>query len=322
MKRLLGSVSLILSGAAMCFAQTFSAKNSDNVNLYYTITSSTNHTCELVASQSGTAYSGAINIPSNASYNGVDYSVTEIGSAAFFVNSGVTSISLPASVTILNEACFRGCSALTEFLVDAANEHYYSENGVLFNKDVTTLLVFPSAKNVTNYVIPSTVTVLDSYCFYSCKNLTEIQLSPNLEIISDAAFFECTSLKSLALPVTVDSIGASAFYDCTSLKVLIDESNVPPHVSDYAFAGLDQSTCVLYVPEIAVATYKGDDDWDSFTNIEEIDSTVGVNSINLDSPRMEIYDVKGIPVAGHEIPLKGIFIVKYGTKVYKVIRNN
>lgn len=80
------------------FAYDFYAVNDDGKTIYYDITSSANHTVK-VTSYSYGYYSGNVVIPSSVTYNETNYSVTTIGDSAFEGCTGLTSITIPNSVT-------------------------------------------------------------------------------------------------------------------------------------------------------------------------------------------------------------------------------
>jgi hypothetical protein len=80
-------------------------------------------------------------------------SVTTIGEAAFFSCTGLTGITIPNGVTSIERDAFRGCTGLKEFIVSEQNGTYAVIDGVLFNKDKTTLILYPYAKS-SSYTIP------------------------------------------------------------------------------------------------------------------------------------------------------------------------
>ncbi len=100
-------------------------------------------------------------------------SVTLIGSSAFAGCSNLTSITIPNNVTIIGNYAFSRCASLTSLNVDKNNKYYLSENGVLFNKNKTSLIVCPGKKK-GDLSIPNSVTSIDDYAFKDCSNLSSI----------------------------------------------------------------------------------------------------------------------------------------------------
>ena len=117
--------------------------------------------------------------------------VTSIGDYAFWYCYVLASIEFPASVTSIGEDAFAECYGLEEILVDSANKNYASADGVLFNKNMTELIMYPSAKADTSYIVPSTVTKIDNYAFSDCSSILSVTLPEGLTHIGDFAFASC-----------------------------------------------------------------------------------------------------------------------------------
>ena len=92
----------------------------------------------------------SITIPNN---------VTNIGSGAWYGCSGLSDVFIPSSVTSMDGGAFGECSNLTAIVVDALNPSYSSLDGVLFDRDRTTLMWYPASK-AGEYTIPDGVTVI------------------------------------------------------------------------------------------------------------------------------------------------------------------
>lgn len=100
-------------------------------------------------------------------------SVTYIGAQAFYGCNQLTKVKISKGLTYLGSYAFLGCNKLTEFIVDEDNTKFNSVDGVLFNKDGTTLLEFPAGKAGV-YTVPSGVTKIDDGAFYCCLKLTKV----------------------------------------------------------------------------------------------------------------------------------------------------
>ena len=154
--------------------------------------------------------------------------VTKISSYAFCNCSGLTSITIPESVTSISNGLdgpmFDGCTNLKKIEVSPNNENYSSYNGVLLDKDGYNLIRCPEGKS-GNFVVPDSVGCIESYAFYNCTNLTNIQISKNVNEIEGYAFVNCKSLQKFVLTDNVYTIGyyggwyeESMFRGCENLK--------------------------------------------------------------------------------------------------------
>jgi hypothetical protein len=172
-------------------------------------------------------------------------SVISIGDMAFSICRSLTNIIIPDSVTSIGEMAFRGCSSLTEIIVGENNSNYSSLDGVLFNKDRTTLIQCPGGKSGV-YTIPDSVTEIGYYAFYGCSSLTNVTIPDSVTEIGDGAFDGCDKLPpvlfnegneilvrysssnketSYIIPDTVTYIFGGAFQGCRKLKnVVIPDS--------------------------------------------------------------------------------------------------
>ena len=167
--------------------------------------------------------------------------ITSIGNWAFTGRS-LTSITIPAGVTSIGSNAFGVCTSLTNITVDASNPHYASQGGILYNKNRTELLAFPSASG--NVAIPAGVTSIGDYAFYICQRLTNITL-PNVTSIGNYAFYDCTSLTGITIPASVTSIGNGVFIRCTSLTNI----EIPSTVTTMGYQAFYQwrNTQIIYI---------------------------------------------------------------------------
>ena len=193
-------------------------------------------------------------------------SVKSIEKSAFYGCTSLTSMTIPESVTSVGEASFSHCSSLTAITVENGNSYYVSENGVLFNKNKTSLLCFPAGKtqstyaipesvtrifpyafdncrSLTSVTIPNSVTSIGNYAFYLCTGLTSVTIPSGVTVISDNMFQDCRNLTSVTIPNSVTSIGRSAFYRCLKLTSVSIPSSVTS-IGNYAFQSCDNLTSV------------------------------------------------------------------------------
>lgn len=130
-------------------------------------------------------------IPTNL--NG--YTVTKIAESAF-KNSEITKAVIPDTITEIGNKAFYNCKKLAEINVDENNEKYYSEYGVLFTKDKTILLQYPSSKSDKSYILPEGVKTISQEAFSGCM-LHTIVLPVSLKTVESWAFEKCSDLDNV-----------------------------------------------------------------------------------------------------------------------------
>ena len=225
--------------------------------------------------------------------------VTLIGGYAFNDCTGLISITIPGSVTSIGNAAFINCTGLTDFIVDATNLNYSSQNGVLFDKNLSQLIQCPAKKQGT-YSIPSSVTSIKSFAFQYCVGLSNVTIPGSVTSMGENAFYGCTGLSSVTLPGSMTSIGSCTFYGCTGLTSIYAYPVSPVDLSTVSlvFKDVDKTNCTLYVPTESKTAYQAANQWKDFANIVEITTaipTVNKASISLyPNPVMNDFYVSGI----------------------------
>ena len=111
-----------------------------------------------------------------------------------------------------------GIPALKAIQVDGANPNYCSVDGVLFTKDMTTLIAYPASKEGTSYTIPASITSISEGAFAYNKNLQSITIPDGVTKIPSYTFLKATGLKNLSIPASVTIINELSFTDCSSLE--------------------------------------------------------------------------------------------------------
>ncbi len=145
----------------------------------------------------------------------------EIGEEVFRHDNELTSIHIPASVTTIGVETFTGLKGLTQITVDAANQKYCSVDGVLYSKDMKTLICYPAGKTNISFIVPDGVETLGVEAFYYSESLQTIHLPESLCVIDDYVFWHCKNLLNITIPANVTSIGVIAFNGCSALTDIV-----------------------------------------------------------------------------------------------------
>ena len=170
-------------------------------------------------------------------------SVTSIGGRAFENCTNLTSVTIPGSVAGIGDGAFNGCTSLIAINVATGNQNYISVNGVLYNKDKTTVICYPAGKKDKSYTIINGVTYIGEHAFEYCTSLTSITIPSGVMGIGDWAFLGCSKLTSITIPNGMTCIGYRTFEDCSSLTSI----TIPDSVVDigyYAFRGCKSLTAI------------------------------------------------------------------------------
>jgi hypothetical protein len=163
-------------------------------------------------------------------------SVTSIGNGAFADAISLATITIPASVLTIADQVFNHTPSLSSIIVDSSNPNFMDTDGVLFNKTGPTLIAYPAGSTRTSYAIPNNVTSIRSQAFYRATNLTIVTIGDGVLSISQEAFYQATGLTSVTIGSGVTTIGDMAFYGTTSLvRLYFEGTAAPPTVGMAAF---------------------------------------------------------------------------------------
>jgi len=199
-------------------------------------------------------------------------SVTYIGDWTFDLCYRLTSVNIGNSVTNIGSGSFVNCSALTNISVSVSNAAYSSLGGVLFNKNQTFLVSYPSgiqgrytiSNSVTSIgnwafngcsalisvTIPNSMTSIGDEAFSYCSALTSVTIPNNVTNIGSGAFELCTALTNITIPNSVTTIGSEAFYDCSKLTIARFQGDAPVVFGSSVFDG-SASGIKIYYPRTA-----------------------------------------------------------------------
>ena len=195
-----------------------------------------------------------------------NYDTTEL--IQYLMDKHRASYTIPSNVIKIAPDAFNAwnCTGLKSIEVAADNVHYSSEDGVLFNKDKTRLIRYPSDKDGASYIIPSGVTTIGDAAFYSCEGLTSITIPNSVTTIEKVAFYNCTSLTSVTFPNSLTSIEDYAFWACFALRLITVRSPIPPKLGDYVFDNIRDA--VITVPARSYFDYRAADGWNEFEHVK------------------------------------------------------
>ena len=148
---------------------------------------------------------------------------------------------------------FIGCKSLLSINVASGSSVYQSYNNVLYSKDGSTLLAYPSgrvgdfgvpyfvrvigqfafsgATGMTSISLPYNVSEIQAYAFEGCSRLSSIILPTALTRLDLEAFRSCTGLTSVTIPANTTTIGINPFTGCASLKNIFVEAGNPNYMS-------------------------------------------------------------------------------------------
>ncbi len=145
------------------------------------------------------------------------YPVTYLEFSSFGDRKKLEYIQLPASVEYISPGVFDSSLKIKEIAISASNKYYTCSDGVLYNKDMTTLLAFPAGRG-GSFTIPKSVVTIASQAFYKCYSLTSVKMYNNVLSIDSNAFEDCWNLNYLKLSDNLQVLGYRALANCSALK--------------------------------------------------------------------------------------------------------
>ena len=302
MKRIFIFFALFVSCFCAHAQPDFSAVSPSGQTLYYEIISSSTDVRLVGNLGSDGGWStdvvrpfGALVVPSHVVHSGITYTVTgEYG--AFWNLDSLLSVSLPSTMTSIENGCFSGCVRLSQIYVDEANLVYDSrDNCNAIIKSATNELI----AGCKSTVIPNTVTRLGETAFWGTDSLTYIGIPPSIKRVDEYVFWKCNNISSvyynarratfsngsdiygggysgmfphtlisLTIGEDVDSIVSNAFTNQNSLQQIILEKEIPPVITNTTFSGIS-TNIPIFVPCGTAAIYRNAPFWNVFSNYIE-----------------------------------------------------
>lgn len=179
----------------------------------------------------------------------VEDGIESIGVCAF--GASARSITIPASVTDISNVMMQTWVFLEEIVVDENNQHYKTQDNVLFNKDMTELIFCAGGSHKGNYIIPDSVTNIKAGAFYECFYITSMVIPDSVKSIGNNAFFH-TGIENIVIPASVEYLADIGFAGCHELKSVYYMGNAPTYEEGFTLMSDDFTTYYI----------KGTSGWD------------------------------------------------------------
>ena len=157
---------------------------------------------------------------------------------------GLTSVTIPNSVTSIGEYAFDECSGLTSI------------------------------------TIPNSVTSIGYRAFASCSGLTSVAIPNSVTFIRERVFEDCSGLTSVTIPNSVTAIVSSAFENCSKISDVYCYAVTPPYAESSTFTNANTSKATLHVPASSISKYKSTSPWKEFGKIVAIEGESKGNNFN------------------------------------------
>ena len=196
-----------------------------------------------------------LQIPSEVEYEGEKYTVTSVNQSVFSKNSSITKIIIPKTVKNTDFGSNEGfkynpfvdCISVESIEVEEGNPAICSVDGVLFNKDTTTLIGYPAASARESYTVPASVKTAGDGAFFNSKYLKKIVLPDNIETLGYSLFASSKSLEEVTLPSSIKELSIYLFKDCTKLKSVV----IPEGVTTIGYSAFEGCTSLesISLPE-------------------------------------------------------------------------
>ena len=210
-------------------------------DLLYSIISTDPPHVSVVGHVDGENAQGELDIPSDVTYEGVNYTVTEIGEWAFKNCTGLTGFAIPSTIDTIQQGAYYGCSGFTGTLDLSFFTAVLKEN------------VFRECSGFTELILPLFISEIPKGLFCGCSGLTgTLSLPETVEIIGEGAFARCSGFTGLVLPNGLKEIREQAFAGCTGFTGNLVFPETVTHIKYEAFGRCSGFSGDLIIPNSVV----------------------------------------------------------------------
>lgn len=177
--------------------------------------------------------------------------VRSLGESAFFGCTALESVSIPKSLEKLNDAVF--FDTAIKSLDFSKNEYFIEENGVVYDKQKTTLYFALSTADLSEFTCPDTVTSIGNYAFANHKEIKNFKINDGVKILGTETFYGCTGMTELRLPTSVVAINPLAISNSGIKKIYIPKQTVT--IDKTAFYGMEKQLTIVTVKGSTASGY-------------------------------------------------------------------
>ncbi|MDE6370679.1 MAG: leucine-rich repeat domain-containing protein, partial [Duncaniella sp.] len=199
---------------------------------------------------------------------------------AFAGCTGLKSVEIPNSVTLIGFYAFYGCTSLTSVTIpnsvtsfDGAFQRCTGLTSVTIPNSITSIgsSAFENCTGLTSVSIPESVTAIGERAFLNCTSLASVTIPESVTVIGRFAFFGCSDLTSVSIPASVTNLGDGTFYECPNLKTIYYDTDSPVKAPSDLFSTESYSQSTLYTT-CAPEMLMRFEPWKYFENIKSMDA--------------------------------------------------
>ncbi|MBR3699324.1 MAG: leucine-rich repeat domain-containing protein [Bacteroidales bacterium] len=249
----LALIALVMTNCSPLNLTTFNA-TTNGVEYKYEVVVPLTNFVRVTAITPADQLTGEVVIPPTVKYDGTNYVVSQIGKSAFEGYSGITEMTIPSTISVIEEKAFRNCMALREINTPQP----LSSIGDY---------AFEGCSSLESYGLQASISKLGEGCFRNCTSLTSVTFPTSLNNIPAKAFEGCTALEEIYIDRNMLTIGEKTFFGCAAVTDFTCLTPTPPTASSNTFEGMDAGLPVT-VPMANIEQYRTATGWSYFTNYQ------------------------------------------------------